>query len=99
MAYDKNGDGIVSLEEWLAMTNSLNDARRAIGTKYFNDAEPSGDGKFTPAEFIWWRSIGSKQALEQSRRDRPRDGEGDGVRPGPREDEGERSGPRDGDRG
>ena len=52
-AYDKNGDLSVSLEEWLAMTNgNVSDARRAIQTKRYNEAEPNGDGKFTPAEFI-----------------------------------------------
>ena len=105
-AYDKNGDEIVSLDEWLAMTNgNISAARREIGTKHFNDAEPSGDGKFTPAEFIWWRQIGSRQAAERARQSRTRDGEsagrgprdGEGERRGPRDGEGERRGPRDGE--
>ena len=87
LAYDKNRDNEVSLDEWLAMTNgNLNEQRRQISTGHFNTAEPSGDGKFTPAEFIWWRQIGSRQG--------PRDGEG--QRQGPRDGEGQRQGPRDG---
>lgn len=81
------------------MTNgNINAERRAISTRYFELAEPSGDGKFTPAEFIWWRKIGSQQG---QRRDvavparGPRDGEG--ARRGPRDGEGERRGPRDGE--
>lgn len=98
LAYDKNRDEVVSLEEWLAMTDGNNNAaRRVVSTKHFNDAEPSGDGKFTPAEFIWWRQIGSKQATEQIRQSRTRDGELGGR--GPRDGEGERSGPGDGESG
>lgn len=98
MAYDKNGDEIVSLEEWLAMTNGLSSpARRRISTKHFNDAEPSGDGKFTPAEFIWHRKGGRIQAKGRDRQARARDGEGEGARRGPRDGEGERKGPRDGE--
>ena len=96
-AYDKNGDEIVSLDEWLAMTNgNISDARRAISTKHFNDAEPSGDGKFTPAEFIWWRQIGSRQAAERARQNRNREGSADArsLRDGERSKEV----PRDGDR-
>ena len=96
-AYDKNSDEIVSLEEWLAMTNgNISDARRAICTKHFNDAEPSGDGEFTPAEFIWWRQIGSRQAAARARESRTRDGEGEKC--GPRDGEQRRSGRRDGER-
>lgn len=58
LAYDKNADGIVSLEEWLAMTNgNINDERRELQTRRFKEAEPSGDGKFTPNEFIYWYSV------------------------------------------
>ena len=102
-AYDKNNDEIVSLDEWLAMTNgNISDARRAISTKHFNDAEPSGDGEFTPAEFIWWRQIGSRQAAARAREGRTRDGvEKRGPRDG--DDRGDRSrdgrSSRDGDRG
>ncbi|NNE00813.1 MAG: hypothetical protein HKN47_26155 [Pirellulaceae bacterium] len=108
-AYDKNDDKIVSLDEWLAMTNgNISSERRQISTGHFNDAEPSGDGKFTPAEFIWWRRIGSKQAVERARggRVRDRDGslkqrlrDGDGTaRRGLRDGEGPaRTGPRDGE--
>lgn len=98
MAYDKNGDEIVSLDEWLAMTNGLSSpARRRISTKHFNDAEPSGDGKFTPAEFIWHRKGGRPGSLRGSRQTRFRDGEGEGARRGPRDGEGRRSGSRDGE--
>ncbi len=69
-AYDKNGDGAVGLEEWLAMTNgNINDARRALQTKRFQSAEPSGDGKFTPAEFLWWYMKGRHAEVEGQRRD------------------------------
>lgn len=107
LAYDKNRDDIVSLDEWLAMTNgNISEARREISTKHFNDAEPSGDGQFTPAEFLWWRQVGSKQATERDGRSRARDGDaepsgprdGDRDRRGPRDGDVERTGPRDGDR-
>lgn len=94
-AYDKNGDEIVSLDEWLAMTNgNISPARKEVQTKRFNEAEPSGDGKFTPAEFIYWYSIGQHKAVEQSRRDGARDG--NGIQRGPRDGEGESRGPRTG---
>ena len=94
LAYDKNRDNIVSLDEWLAMTNgNLNAQRRQISTGHFNNAEPSGDGKFTPAEFIWWRQVGSRQAVEGRQRG-PRDGEG--QQRGPRDGEGQQRGARDG---
>jgi hypothetical protein len=95
LAYDKNRDNIVSLDEWLAMTNgNINAQRRQISTGHFNDAEPSGDGKFTPAEFIWWRQVGSRQAAEGQQRG-ARDGEG--QQRGPRDGEGQQRGPRDGE--
>lgn len=94
-AYDKNGDEIVSLDEWLAMTNgNISPARKEVQTKRFNEAEPSGDGKFTPAEFIYWYSIGQHKAVEQSRRVGARDG--NGIQRGPRDGEGESRGPRTG---
>lgn len=105
-AYDKNADEIVSLDEWLAMTNgNISPARREIGTKHFNAAEPSGDGRFTPAEFIWWREIGSKQSADGARQQADREdadrgrGQRDGEREprGPRDGEGEQRGPRDGE--
>ncbi len=106
-AYDKNGDLSVSLEEWLAMTNgNVSDARRAIQTKRYNEAEPNGDGKFTPAEFIYWYSKGRFANTTEGRSRGARDGEGsssrrrdgEGEARGPRDGEGPpKSGPRDGD--
>ena len=106
-AYDKNGDLSVSLEEWLAMTNgNVSDARRAIQTKRYNEAEPNGDGKFTPAEFIYWYSKGRFANNTEGRTRGARDGEGSSLRRrdgegearGPRDGEGrEKAGPRDGD--
>lgn len=102
-AYDKNSDEIGSLDEWLEMTNgNVSPARRDVQTQRFNEAEPSGDGKFTPAEFIYWYNIGRHKAVEAQRRARdgdgnrtgPRDGEA-GQRRGPRDGEGEQRGPRD----
>lgn len=99
MAYDKDHDQSVSLDEWLAMTNGkISEARRELQTKRFQDAEPSGDGKFTPREFIYWYSIG--RHLSSGREgDRPRDGdlarEGDRPRDSDRAPEGDRA--RDGD--
>ncbi|MHC4880405.1 MAG: EF-hand domain-containing protein [Planctomycetota bacterium] len=95
-AYDKNGDLSVSLEEWLAMTNgNVSDARRAIQTKRYNEAEPNGDGKFTPAEFIYWYSKGRFANTTESRSGGARDGAG--SRRGPRDGEGDARGPRDGE--
>ncbi|MEM1069697.1 MAG: hypothetical protein AAGI63_12425 [Planctomycetota bacterium] len=73
-AYDRNADQVVSLNEWLVMTNgNINAERRALQTRRFYDAEPSGDGRFTPAEFIWWYSIGRRNAIEGGRRSSDRE--------------------------
>ena len=105
-AYDKNDDQVLALEEWLAMTNgNINAARRELQTKRFNEAEPSGDGKFTPAEFIYWYSIGRHEAIQK--RAGTRDGavaprgarDGEGAPRGPRDGEGARVAPRDGEGG
>ncbi|WP_166823100.1 M56 family metallopeptidase [Thalassoroseus pseudoceratinae] len=94
-AYDKNSDGMVVLEEWLSMTNgNINDARRALQTRRFRDAEPSGDGKFMPAEFIWWYKIGRYADVEGGQRDR----DGDRPRRGSRDDDAREGDRRDGDR-
>ncbi|OYW17728.1 MAG: hypothetical protein B7Z55_11970, partial [Planctomycetales bacterium 12-60-4] len=93
-AYDKNGDEVVTLDEWLAMTNgNTNATRRDIQTKRFNEAEPGGDGEFTPAEFVHWYSIGQNEGTKKPAS--TRDGEG-GPR-GPRDGDGPKAGPRDGD--
>lgn len=95
-AYDKNSDQVVSLEEWLTMTNgNVSQARREVQTQRFNEAEPSGDGKFTPAEFIEWYTKGRQEGSAGSRPSGARDGEG--TRSGPRDGEGSKSGPRDGE--
>lgn len=75
-AYDKNHDQFISLDEWLAMTNgNLNDERRALQTRRFRDAEPSGDDRFTPREFLEWYGVKRHQAPRR---------EGDRVREGDR---------------
>lgn len=106
-AYDKNGDLSVSLEEWLAMTNgNVSDARRELQTRRYNDADPNGDGRFTPAEFIDWYARGRFANSSERRRRGDRDGDGDrrGARDGEdkerreaRDGEGGRRGPRDGE--
>jgi hypothetical protein len=50
------------------MTNgNINAERRQLQSRRFYDAEPSGDGKFTPSEFIWWYTIGRRGAVERGR--------------------------------
>ena len=53
---------------------NINASRREIQTKRFNEAEPSGDSKFMPAEFIYWYSKGRHEAGERSRNGGARDG-------------------------
>jgi hypothetical protein len=92
-AYDKNSDGSVSLDEWLAMTNgNVSPARKEVQTKRYNEAEPNGDGKFTPGEFIYWYSKGRFGQIESNRRD------GDSAKRGPRDGDESKRGARDGDR-
>ena len=97
-AYDKNGDLAVTLEEWLAMKEgSLDDERREIETKRFQEAEPSGDGKMTPEEFLEWYTKGRSRKVREGDQPRASDGEGE-FRSGPRDGEAaDRSGPRDGE--
>lgn len=96
-AYDKNGDEVVTLDEWLLMFNgNISPSRREMQTKRFNDADPNHDGKFVPAEFIYWYSIGRHREVEQSRRTDEREGTARRI---PRDGEGQTRGPRDGDRG
>ncbi len=111
-AYDKNSDNIVSLEEWLAMTNgNISPARRELQTERFQSAEPSKDGKFTPSEFIQWYTKdrfdtreGNRDAEARSSGDRERErssGEREreaGERP-TREGGAREGGAREGDRG
>ena len=97
-AYDKNGDQVVDLEEWLAMTNgNINDARRAVQTRRFREAEPSGDGKFMPAEFVWWYKIGRHNRTEEQPRDRDVEERARGERDGDRRDREDERGRRDDD--
>lgn len=100
-AYDKNGDLNVSLEEWLAMTNgNISDARRAIQSKRYREADPNRDGRFTPAEFIFWYDVARHRDVER-RGDRGGDrpaGDGDKARRSQGDREGDRAAPRDGDR-
>tara|TARA_R110002072_G_scaffold284006_1_gene447784 strand:+ start:979 stop:2757 length:1779 start_codon:yes stop_codon:yes gene_type:complete len=73
-AYDHDDDDAVTLNEWLAMTNgNINDARRTLQTERFHAAEPSGDGKFTPEEFIQWYSVDRHANRREG--DRVRNGE------------------------
>ena len=66
--YDKNGDLHVSLEEWLAMTNgNISPARRALQTQRYLEAEPTGDGRFPPGEFIWWYNVGRHEDVQRQR--------------------------------
>ena len=95
-AYDKNGDEVVTLDEWLVMFNgNISPSRREMQTKRFNDADPNRDGKFVPAEFIYWYSIGRHREVEQARRTNTRDESVE--RRGPRDGEGQTRGPRDGE--
>ena len=96
LAYDKNGDRVVTVDEWLAMTNgNVSPERREIQTRRFKEADPNRDGKFTPAEFIRWFARGRFEAVERD----ARDGDGEESRRGPRDGDREESerGRRDGD--
>ena len=96
-AYDKNGDMVVTLDEWLAMTNgNISVERRQLQTTRFHAAEPSGDGKFTPEEFIYWYTKGRFENRTEGQQPDVRDGEG-AVKRGPRDGESRRRGPRDGE--
>lgn len=93
-AYDKNGDQVVTLDEWLAMTNgNINDARRKLQSSRFHDAEPNGDGKFTVAEFVYWYGVTRHRSSDRPRESDDRADEGRGRRDG----DVEKRGPRDGD--
>jgi hypothetical protein len=104
-AYDKNGDEVVTLDEWLLMFNgNISPSRREMQTKRFNDADPNHDGKFVPAEFIYWYSIGRHREVEQGRRTEGQEGtarrvprDGEGQTRGPRDGEGTTRGPREGE--
>ena len=106
-AYDKNGDMVVTLDEWLIMRHvqPSETLRKQQQTTQFNEAEPSGDGRFTPAEFIYWYTKGRFENVREGGQRGPRDGEsgqrgardGEGGQRGPRDGEGPaKQGPRDG---
>lgn len=68
-AYDKNGDRVISGEEWLAMKEGeMTGERRALELRRFKEA--SGDGKFTVEKFLhWYTKGGTQNAREGVRRD------------------------------
>ncbi len=110
-AYDKNGDQLVTFDEWLGMRAIAADdvARRQLEARRFQEADPNNDGKMTTAEFAFWytkarfqnNNAAAARLLQGEGGAKPgaRDGEG-GARPGARDGEGgARPGPRDGEGG
>ena len=72
-AYDKNRDGYVGLDEWLAMTNgNASEARRELQTRRFRETRPGDDQKLSAAEFIYWWNRREGASRD---RDVPRDGD------------------------
>ncbi|MCA9122748.1 MAG: sigma-70 family RNA polymerase sigma factor [Planctomycetaceae bacterium] len=66
-AYDKNGDRVVSAEEWLAMKEGeMTDERRALELRRFKEA--SGDGNFTLEKFLHWYTKGRAQNVREGER-------------------------------
>ena len=79
-AYDKDRNAVITLDEWLAMTNgNANEVRRKIQVRRFQDAEPNGDGQFTPVEFFQW--YGVERHRDSRSGERRRDGD---LQPSPR---------------
>ena len=64
-AYDKNQDGMVSFEEWLAMREGeITSERRAREQRHFS--EPAGDDqKISPEEFFRWMDRRSRGATRE----------------------------------
>ena len=55
LAYDKNRDGQVTLNEWFAMKEGMRDSdseRRALETRRFREADPNSDGKMTRSRIL-----------------------------------------------
>lgn len=65
IAYDKNQDGMVSFEEWLAMREGeMTSERRAREQQHFS--EPAGDDqKISPEEFFRWMDRRSRGATRE----------------------------------
>lgn len=65
IAYDKNQDGTVSFEEWLAMREGeMTSERRAREQQHFS--EPAGDDqKISPEEFFRWMDRRSRGATRE----------------------------------
>ena len=65
IAYDKNQDGTVSFEEWLAMREGeMTSERRAREQRHFS--EPAGDDqKISPEEFFRWMDRRSRGATRE----------------------------------
>ncbi len=63
--YDKNQDGVVSFEEWLAMREGeMTSERRAREQQHFS--EPAGDDqKISPEEFFRWMDRRSRGATRE----------------------------------
>ena len=110
-AYDKNGDSVVTMDEWFMMRHLKPGDRSSRGqteAQRFRAAEPSGDNRMTQKEFIYWYTTGRFGNVSEGGargpgdeagavRRGPRDGEGAAQR-GPRDGEGAgRRGPRDGE--
>jgi hypothetical protein len=97
-AYDKNGDGKITFEEWLAMKEGATDdpERRARERQQYSSIDRNRDGALSLEEVLTWnRSSGSRREGDAGGRrdgDRPREGDSP-RRDAPREREG------DGDRG
>ena len=107
-AYDKNRDGAVTVDEWLAIRHlspSDKSDRARVERTRFQAAGPGSDNRMSQKEFIFWYTQGRFNQLREggpsaeagAPRRGPRDGEG--SRPaGPRDGEGApRKGPRDGE--
>lgn len=110
-AYDKNRDSVVTVDEWLQMRHLTafdKSSRANVERARFKAAEPSGDGRMTQKEFVYWYAVGRFSGA--SDRGGP-SAEGNGIRRGPRDGEGGapigardgeggvRRGPRDGEGG
>lgn len=96
-AYDKNRDGGVTVDEWLAMRHlTPNDQsdRARVERARFQAAGPGADGRMNQKEFVFWYTQGR---FNQTREGGP-SAEAGAPRRGPRDgDAGRPKGPRDGE--